>query len=96
MTYTVDMSHNGLHVSLPPSRGDMVRVSKETFFATVGRLNVHPTIGQQKWDQVLGYRSDWKTPHGEVLGVTVGGTHLSETEYMVTRAFFEKHVRPHS
>lgn len=68
----------------------MVGVSREAFFATVGKMDVHPSLAGQNYDPVLGYVSKWKTPYGDVVGATVGGTHLSETAYMVSCEFFER------
>ncbi len=69
----------------------MVEVSKKAFFATIGQLNVHPVSGQERYDAVKGYFSRWKTPDGRILGGSVGGTYLSETLFMVTHEFHEKH-----
>lgn len=73
-----------------PARYGMVGVSREAFFATVGQLDVHPSpVGP--YDRVFGYTSEWKTRAGQVLAKTVGGTHLSETAYLVSQTFYERH-----
>lgn len=52
--------------------GNMVRVSQDVFFTTIGGLNVHPHLGSQKYDPVIGYKSYWKTPNGKLLGISFG------------------------
>jgi hypothetical protein len=44
------------------------QVSKEQFFSTVGKLDVHPTIINSKYP----YTSDWKLRDGKVVGRSVG------------------------
>lgn len=73
----------------PANYPGMVGVSRDAFFSTLGRLDVSPSCHGYRHDEVLGYRSDWKTPYGRVLGMTIGGTHASESAYMVTREFYE-------
>lgn len=78
-------------VKLDASDFGMIEVSKKAFFATIGQLNVHPTVGQERYDSMKGYFNRWKTPDGQILGGSVGGTYLSEKLFMVTREFYEKH-----
>jgi len=61
-------------------------VSSEQFYAALGAKNVHPTpVG--RWSDEWGYRSDWKTPDGRVLGVTIGGTTTQKRVYLATPDF---------
>lgn len=68
-----------------------VEVDKQAFYGVVGQLNVHPCLGQQRYDEVFGFRCEWKLQagHGELVGLSVGGTHLSEETYMVTQRFYD-------
>jgi hypothetical protein len=70
----------------------MKQVSKKAFFATVGRLDVHP-CPEGRYDNVKGYRSLWKM-HGtaDVIGETIGGTIHMETQFFVTGEFYQKHL----
>ena len=43
-------------------------IEKDEFFATVGSLNVHPSIQLGPYP----YMSLWKAPNGQVLGKSVG------------------------
>lgn len=84
------MSAVDVLASLPDWCDPMVRVTKDSFFATVGQLDVNPrAIGD--YDMTWGYRSDWKRSGGagERIGSTIGGTHLAETHYFVTPSFYE-------
>ena len=63
------------------NNGNMAPVSKNAFFAAIGKLNVHPYIVSQKYDPVLGYKSHWKTPSGNVVGISVGIDCLENQEY---------------
>jgi hypothetical protein len=45
----------------------MIQTTKERFFATVGKMNVHPRIINSKYP----YTSDWMTPSGSLEGRTV-------------------------
>lgn len=65
----------------------MVPVSKEEFFATVGRMDVLPSIVGEACDDERGYLSRWKLRDGRVVGVTFGGTHLMENKYGVAPEF---------
>jgi hypothetical protein len=60
----------------------MKPVTKDEFFATVGQLNVHPTI-EGNYDQKMGYRSDWKLPNGQVLGTSISGTVFMDAQYWI-------------
>lgn len=57
------------------------QVSQSEFFSVVGPLDVHPYIVLARYDPRLGYRSQWKTRQGEIVGETVGGTLLLETQF---------------
>lgn len=75
---------------MPEPVPGMETVSRETFFDVIGPLNVHPNaIG--KYDQIFGYRSDWKLRNNTLIGVTVGGTCFSHTRYMLTPAMLEQY-----
>ena len=66
----------------------MRQVGQQKFFAIIGPRNVHPTpVG--RYDNVKGYRTLWKLPHGEVIGESIGGTHLMESQYFVTESLLE-------
>lgn len=67
-----------------------VQVTGGSFHAVVGLMDVHP-YPYGRHDQTWGYRSDWKRPNGERVGVTIGGTTFSARAYFVPRAFFETH-----
>lgn len=64
----------------------MILVTKDSFFATVGQLDVHPHIAGAH-DPVDGYTSSWETPQRHVLGRSFG---IGKTAYYVTPEFFEK------
>lgn len=75
---------------LPDWCDSMVRVTRDSFFATLGQLDVNPhPVGD--YHEAWGYRSDWKRHGGagERIGSTVGGTHLTELHYFVTPSFYE-------
>lgn len=72
----------------PPEIAGTVTVTKEAFFATVGKLDVHP-CPTGKYDPVFGYRSDWKLRDGRIIGFSNGGTTFSTTRYMVTQRFYD-------
>ena len=72
--------------TLPAELRQLEVISRESFFAALGPLNVHPTpVG--RWSDEWGYRSDWKTPEGRVLGVTIGGTTTRQRIYLATPDF---------
>lgn len=75
---------------MPEAIDGMVTITRNAFFASVGRLNVHPGV-VGRYDRTFGFRSDWKTPDGEVIAVTVGGTVFAHTRYMVTQRIFNGH-----
>lgn len=80
----------GFEKQVPAEIDGMVTISKAAFFATVGKLDVHPEI-VSGWDRTFGYRQDWKLRSREMIGVTVGGTTFSHRRYMVTAHFFSAH-----
>jgi len=49
-----------------------VEVPKNTFFATVGQLNVHPRVEKDA--------SYWETPQREVLGISTPGYLCQDAE----------------
>ena len=51
----------------------MNTVTKKEFFKAVGHLDVHPSIRHKRYDNVLGYESDWKLRNGDVIGYTCKG-----------------------
>lgn len=71
---------------IPDALPGMVAVSRDAFYAVVGKLDVHPTP-QGPWDHVLGYRSDWKLRDGRLIACSIGEPPLSEVTYMVTEGF---------
>lgn len=76
---------------LPEALRSLIPVTRESFYATIGQLNVHPCpVGN--YDQVLGYQSDWKMHGGagERVGASIGGTVFSDRAYLVTPAFYSK------
>lgn len=73
---------------MPEWCDSMVRVTKDSFYAVVGQLNVTPDpFGRH--DMVLGYRSDWKLPHGELIARSIGGTTFCDRAYFVTTGFYD-------
>lgn len=76
---------------IPDDLSGMIAVTRDTFFATVGQLNVHP-CPTGNWDPVLGYRSEWKMHGGagEHIATTIGGTSLSNTAYLVAPGFYDR------
>jgi hypothetical protein len=66
----------------------MIRVTQGSFYNTVCRLDVHPSIAGQTWDEVKGYPAAWKLRDGTQVGRTEGGTRLMESRYWVTPEFF--------
>ncbi len=73
---------------LDVSKYGMASVSRDRFFAVVGPMNVHPSNSHSgKWDDLRGYESRWQTPFGDLVGITVGGTHLSEPAYLLAHRF---------
>ena len=62
---------------------EMVTVSKGEFYAAMTG-NVSPYFGQRRYDAVTGYTAEWKTPYGELLGVSSGIPHLHNELYMLT------------
>lgn len=75
---------------MPEAIDGMVTITRDAFFASVGRLKVHPGV-VGKYDRTFGFRSDWKLPGGEVIAVTVGGTLYAHKRYMVTQRIFNGH-----
>lgn len=70
---------------------NLIDVSKDQFFASIGRMDVHPHIAQRAWSDEWGYVSEWKTRNGTLIGRSCGNgvrPHL----YRVTRAFYDAHV----
>lgn len=66
----------------------LVRVSKDFFFATIGKLDVHPCLfNSPRYDDVIGYVSEWKTPRGLIVGKSVGGTPSLPTQYAISKTF---------
>lgn len=67
----------------------MIRVTQASFYATVGQLDVHPSIAGESWDEVKGYPAAWKLRDGTLVGRTIGGTRLMKSRYWVTPEFFK-------
>ena len=67
----------------------MIRVTQASFYGTVGRLDVHPSLAGGKYDQVTGFTSTWKLRDGTVLGRSDGGTYRMKSRYWVTPEFFK-------
>jgi hypothetical protein len=71
-------------------KSSYIEVSKETFYSTIGQLNVHPHI-ESKHDDILGYFETWKLlENGKILGASIGGTTFSKVIYFVTPEFNEQ------
>lgn len=79
--------------NLPERLKGLIPVTRDSFFASVGHLNVHPSI-YGNHDRTLGYLSDWKLEAGvgERIGATIGGTTFCEKVYFVTPSFFNKNA----
>lgn len=74
----------------PEEVPDMVTISKEAFYATVGQLNVNPyPVGN--WDNIFGYKTEWRTPERILRGISFTESYCSNGRYMVSEAFFESH-----
>lgn len=69
-------------MSEPRSYPGWAQISKEEFFAIVGRLDVHPSP-QGPWDNRYGYVSHWKLRDEHVIGLSDGGTHLQERRFFI-------------
>lgn len=66
----------------------MIRVTKASFFAIVGSLNVHPNI-VGPWDSERGYRSDWEMQDGSRRRVGMSyGNGVERSEYLVEPGFY--------
>jgi hypothetical protein len=57
------------------------QISRDEFFSTVGKMNVHPQIQPP---EKYPYISLWKTPMGQVTGKTVG-QYNGECQYYVPK-----------
>ena len=73
---------------IPDEVPGTITVSEKAFFATVGKLNVHPSIPGSH-DSTFGYRSEWKMQDGsqEIVGYSFSKNHLSKGRWMVTKRF---------
>lgn len=69
----------------------MIRVTQETFYDTVGSLDVHPSIAGQRWNVAKGYPATWKLRDGTTVGRSEGGTRGASTRFWVTPEFFQTH-----
>lgn len=63
-----------------------VEVTREAFYASVGPLEVHPVLGQQKYDPERGYTSVWRLRNGqgEAIGLSYG---TGQQHYFVSPAY---------
>ena len=62
----------------------MAEIPAAEFFATIGQMNVHPSpVG--RYDQETGYLTHWKTPSGQIVAQSIGGTECCEARYFVPR-----------
>lgn len=52
------------------------------FFGVMTAHDARPVIVGQ-FDPVNGYRTEWRTPSGQAVGATVGGTAIAHVRYMV-------------
>lgn len=64
----------------------MIAITKDSFFATVGQIDVHPHI-VGGYDRVHGYTQDWKLRYSDAI---IGRTVDAPKQYLVTPEFFEK------
>lgn len=78
----------------PPEIEGFVTVSREVFYATVGRLDVHPHP-RGNYDFHFGYVSEWRLRDNTLIAKSTGGTTFSHTRYMVTQAFYAQTVAKH-
>lgn len=69
---------------------NFISVSKERFYATVGKLNVHPHILPGRYDRVNGYGEHWKLPDGRMIGRSIGGTVYRPYEYEIDSDYFSR------
>lgn len=63
----------------------MIAVSRDSFFATVGQLDVHPHI-VGGYDAEHGYTSNWKLRSSDRL---IGRTIEMPKQFLVTDDFFQ-------
>lgn len=78
------MSRDSTLLELPTFPG-FKRVTRDEFFAAIGPTDVHPSP-EGRYHLVTGYRSDWKTPRGVIVGRSMGGTSLMERAYWLREA----------
>ena len=55
--------------SIPVQAQNMVRVTRDEFFAKMNPLDVHPNI-EGRWQDLTGYTSVWKLRLGKIVGVS--------------------------
>ena len=78
----------------PPEIDGFVTVTREVFYATVGRLDVHP-YPRGSYDPHFGYVSEWRLRDNTLIAKSTGGTTFSHSRYMVTQAFYTANVAKH-
>jgi len=73
---------------IPP---EMIPVDRNTFFETVGAMNVHPEIYERPWDRYEGYIQLWilQNSNRRALGASYGGTALAQSVFFVLPEFAE-------
>lgn len=67
---------------MPAELPGFVTVGVERFYETITAHGARPVI-VGFFDPVSGYRTEWRTPDGQAVAATVGGTSISHVWYMV-------------
>ena len=62
-----------------------ISVSKDEFYAAVDKFNLMPSLGRQTYNSTTGYTALWRTPSGQVKGITSGIPHLYNEQYLLTK-----------
>ena len=58
-----------MNETMPTAREGYRLVTKDAFYESIGQMNVHP-YPQARWSDVFGYVAHWKTPAGDVVGLS--------------------------
>jgi len=64
----------------------MQEVTEKVFYSTVGSMDVIPTPIGDKYDDFVGYLTEWKTRMGILLGISFGGTHITNKKYFIDKS----------
>ena len=67
---------------MPAELPGFVTVGGVRFYETITAHGARPVI-VGFFDPVNGFRTEWRTPDGQAVAATVGGTSISHVRYMV-------------